>query len=271
MSNNHAAFVGEIPTNYERYLGPLIFDTYAEDLANRINLADDALLLETAAGTGLATRKIRDRLSTSVRIIATDLNADMLSLAQSKFEADENIEFQTADAQALDYADASFDAIACQFSVMFFPDKPAALKEAARVLKPGGQFCFNVWDSLEHNDLVRVVNERVAALFSDAPPDFFNTPFGYFAIDEIKRLLGDTGFSDIDIAVLPRTSTAPGARDVALGFVTGTPLRLQIESLAPERLMEVVDRVEEAIVQQFGDGPVSAKMQAITFVAHRSV
>ena len=77
MADSHSAFIGEIPRNYEKYLGPLIFSEYAEDLANRITVPTGGSVLETAAGTGMATRQLRDSISQDVRIVATDLNEDM--------------------------------------------------------------------------------------------------------------------------------------------------------------------------------------------------
>ena len=270
MAKSHSAFVGEIPRNYEKYLGPLIFSEYAEDLANRINIPTGASLLEIAAGTGMATRQLRNTLPKDIRIMATDLNEDMLNVAQKKFDASENIEFKIANALELPFNDAMFEAVACQFSMMFFPDKLLALKEAARVLKPGGKFHFNIWDSFEHNHLVQTVNRTIAKCLPENPPDFYNVPYGYYQIDKIKALLFEAGFAEIEIFVLPKISTTDEARNVAMGFVMGTPARLQIEQSAPDSLAKIVDTVEHAIGNKFGYGAVEAKMQAIVFTAHFS-
>ncbi len=146
MADTYAAFVGSIPENYDRYLGPLIFEEYAVDLANCVAavLGTGSRVLETAAGTGIATRALRDALAPQVRVVATDLNEPMLEYAKAKFAAGENIEFQLANAMSLPFPDASFDAVVCQFSFMFFPDKLEALREVMRVLKPGGLFLFSV-------------------------------------------------------------------------------------------------------------------------------
>ena len=268
MADSHSAFIGEIPRNYEKYLGPLIFSEYAEDLAKRVSVPSGGVLLETAAGTGMATRQLRDAIEQEVRIVVTDLNEDMLDVNRGKFEDHENIEFQTANALELPFEDSSFDAVVCQFSVMFFPDKLAALKEAARILKPGGTFLFNIWDSFEHNHLIRTVNSTVAKCLPHNPPNFWDVPYGYHEIDVIKNLLFEAGFGDIEISVLPRTSTADKARHVATGYVLGTPVRLQIEQSAPESISDIVDAVEKAIGEEFGYTSVSAKMQAIVFQAH---
>jgi ubiquinone/menaquinone biosynthesis C-methylase UbiE len=80
------------------------------------------------------------------------------------------VRWQREDASSLSFPDGGFDAVLCQFGVMFFPDRPRALREAFRVLKPGGRFIFNLWDRIERNPLPDIVQRTVAALFPDAPP-----------------------------------------------------------------------------------------------------
>lgn len=121
MTSSHSAFTGEIPQNYEKYFGPLIFQEYAEDLSRRIIVPNAGVVLEAAAGTGMATRQLRAAIQQDVRIVVTDLNEDMLDVAREKIDSHENIEFQTADALQLPFDDSVFDAVVCQFSVMFFP------------------------------------------------------------------------------------------------------------------------------------------------------
>ena len=86
---------------------------------------------------------------------ATDLNQPMLDHAKARQPADSRIEWRQADALALPFEDRSFDAVACQFGVMFFPDKVQGYKEARRVLKPGGHFFFNVWDRIRRKRFCR--------------------------------------------------------------------------------------------------------------------
>ena len=133
---------------------------------------------------------LRNTLPQDVKIIVTDLNQSMLDFAKGKFNGHENIKFETADVLDLPYPPAFFDAVVSQFSLMFFPDKQSALNEAARVLKSGGTFIFNIWDSFEHNHLLQTVNQSLNQLFPDNPPKFFDVPYCYFQIDEVKRLLG---------------------------------------------------------------------------------
>jgi len=267
MVDTDTAFIGSIPEYYDRYFGPIIFEEYAKDLVRRISVPAGGIVLEIAAGTGIVTRHLRNQLPQDVKVIATDLNESMLEHAQHKFNDHENIKFETADAANLAYPPAFFDAVISQFSLMFFPDKQIAINEAARVLKPGGTFVFNIWDSFDHNHLLQTVNESLIQLFEDDPPGFFDVPYCYYQIDEVKRLLGLAGFGNIEISVLPRISHSETARHVALATILGTPVSLQIVERGFE-LEKVVDIVEKAVSETYGHSSIETKMQAIVFNAN---
>lgn len=260
-----------IPEYYDQYLGPLLVEGYAADLARRVSVPRGGAVLEIAAGTGVATRLLRKSLHKDVRLVVTDLSAPLLQIARTKFRSRTNIEFQVADVNQLAFANASFDAVVCQFSLMFFPDKSAVVQEAARVLKPGGTFIFSLWDSYEHNDLVRTIHDTLINLFPKNPPSFFDTPYGYYQLDEVKTLLANTGFGEMEISILPRLSQAETPRQVALGYILGTPVCSEIAERGGLGVDEVVNLVEQVIGDTYGQTSAHAKMQALIFKAHRNV
>src|SRR6185369_2662198 len=126
-------------------------EPYAEDLARRLAPLRPGRLLEIAAGTGVVTRRLAASLPKECAIVATDLNPPMIEQAKAIGTA-RAVEWRQADAMKLPFGDAEFDAVVCQFGVMFFPDKAHAFAEARRVLKPGGTFLFNAWDRIEDNE-----------------------------------------------------------------------------------------------------------------------
>src|SRR4051794_14861952 len=126
MDNKNAQFAGSIPAAYDRYLGPMFFQPYAEDIAARLNVGPNSSVLELACGTGIVTRVLRDRLPATARLIATDLNEGMMQIAAEKFTQSNVVEWKQADATRLPFDDGSFDTVVCQFGLMFFPDKPLA-------------------------------------------------------------------------------------------------------------------------------------------------
>jgi len=162
-------FRGAIPEIYDRFLVPLIFESYALDLAERLAKIEPRDVLETAAGTGVLTRAIASRLPARARMVATDLNQPMVDHAAAKQPRDSRITWRQADALALPFEDHSFDAMVCQFGVMFFSDKLQGYQEARRVLKGDGHFLFNVWDRISENEFADVVTEALAAFFRTIP------------------------------------------------------------------------------------------------------
>jgi len=266
MNDGDRAFVGSIPEIYDRYMGPTFFEPYALDLARRLTGFDGALL-ETAAGTGRVTRALVHALGPGATIMATDLNEPMLARAGENIRAT-NIQWRQADAQALPFEDDRFDAVVCQFGVMFFPDKAAAYAESRRVLRPGGRFVFNVWDGLDLNDISKVVHETVASLFPDDPPAFFaRVPFGYCDEARIRGELAEAGFSSVEVERVALETPAASAADAAMGLCTGTPLRNEIEGRRPGGLQAVVQTVTEILFREFGHGAIVGRGQALVVTA----
>jgi len=128
--NSDTAYAGPIPAIYDRLLVPMIFASFAEDLAERVAALRPARVLEIAAGTGAVTRAMAKALPATVEIVATDLNQAMLDHAAATI-ASPRIAWRQADALALPFADQSFDAAVCQFGVMFFPDSSSAFARRA--------------------------------------------------------------------------------------------------------------------------------------------
>ncbi len=262
-------FVGSIPALYDRHLGPFIFEPYAQDLAARIAPFAPRHLLETAAGTGIVTRALARTLPESVAITATDLNQAMVDHAAAQTKAG-NVTWRQADALALPFADGAFDAVVCQFGVMFFPDRGAGFREALRVLKPGGRFLFSVWDRIEENEIPRVVTDAVATLFPADPPQFLaRTPHGYHDVAAIRAQLAQAGFGRIEIETIAKRGRAPSPRDPAIGFCQGTPLRNEIAARDAGRLEEATEAAARAVAARFGPGPIEGKIQAHVITAMR--
>jgi ubiquinone/menaquinone biosynthesis C-methylase UbiE len=269
MEKTDTVFAGSIPALYERYMGPLLFEPYAADLAARLAGVTAGRVLETAAGTGILTRQLAHTLSDAVAIVATDLNQPMLDFAAAQLSTP-RVMWQQADAQRLPFGDSAFDAVICQFGVMFFPDKRTAYREALRMLKPGGCFVFSVWDRLEENEIANLVNEAIAGLFPGDPPQFFaRTPHGYHDLDAIRDELAEVGFSVVDAETVQKLSLAVSPRDAVTGLCQGTPLRNEIEARKPVSIEEATEAAANSVAARFGPGPVRARMQAHVITAAR--
>jgi ubiquinone/menaquinone biosynthesis C-methylase UbiE len=269
MAKVDTVFAGSIPALYDKYLGPMIFQPYADELAQRLFSLKAGSVLEIAAGTGIVTQALLKTLPPAVRIVATDLNQAMLDVAAAKDKVS-RVSWQQADAQTLPFPDASFDAVVCQFGAMFFPDKPKAFGEARRVLKPGGRYLVSVWDSLAHNEVTDLVVSAVAEMFPSDPPQFLaRTPHGHYDKDVIIAALKQAGFTDVTAETVTKRGKAASATDAVFGLVQGTPHRSEIEARDATRLAEATERAAARVKAKFGDGPIDSKIQAIVFTAIR--
>ena len=129
---------------------------------------------------------------------------------------------------------------------------------------------FSVWDHIEENEATDLVSRAVASLFPKDPPGFLaRTPHGYHDLATIGDALKRSGFSAVKAETVPKRGRASSARDPAIGFCQGSPLRNEIEARDKSRLDEATDIAAEAVAKRFGRGPIDGKIQAHVIVAAR--
>lgn len=270
-TGDRARFGGSMPRSYHGRLVPLLFHDYAEDLAARTGPIAGGAVLETAAGTGVVSQRLRATLPTDTRLTVSDLSPDMLALAREALNGAPGVDFLAADATALPFDSGSFDAVVCQFGVMFFRDEPTAFAEATRVLKPGGRFLFNVWDDLTGNPLPACVHEAFASAAPADPPRFLEKPFRALDLTRIVRDLQAAGFAEIRMTALPKICRVASATNAVHTFLEATPLGVQVA----ERGLDGVAAASavRALAERFAGGDESARftvpMRAVVFEAIR--
>jgi SAM-dependent methyltransferase len=261
-----AQFVGDIPRYYDRHLGPIIFQDYAADLAQRAARIGGRDVLEIAAGTGISTVALHAALPPAARLTATDLNAPMLDIARAKLPAATNVTFQPADAMALPFADAAFDLIVIQFGAMFFPDKPAAFAEARRVLKPDGALLFNVWSAMSANPFAEIANAAGIHFLPDNPPKFYLTPFGYADVARVRADLAAGGFKTVSHEVVRVSKTVAYWDHFARGAIYGNPMIADLQAAGIDT-EEVCGWIAAALRTRFGAAPSKMPLEAIVYEA----
>ena len=262
-------FAGSIPDVYDDYLVPLIFEQYADDLAQRTGALDPQKVLEIAAGSGVVTRAVAAVLDPAARYVVTDLNRPMLDRAASMQDDPSRVKWEPADALDLRFEDDSFDLVLCQFGAMFFPDRVRAYREAHRVLGEGGAFIFNMWDRIEENDFAFEVTRALAEVFPDDPPSFLpRTPHGHYDTTTYRSELETAGFSQVKIEPVDAVSVAANPAIPAVAYCQGTPLRNEIEARNPPGLEEATARATDAIRQRFGDGEVHSRIRGFVITAY---
>ncbi len=254
------AFTGTVPANYDRYLGPLLFIPYAKDIAERIP-GNAQSILELACGTGLVTAQIAKKFYSNSKIVATDLNPDMIAVASSVVK-ETNVEWQVADMSQLPFEDNSFDAVVCQFGLMFVPDKSKAFSEAHRVLKKGGTFIFNTWDKIQEAGAMYIGNQIIREFFKANPPNFYKTPYSMHDPVELERFLTGAGFSSPHVELVKKEGSALTAMDAAKGIVEGSPILKEIMDRDANAIVAIENKIEEKLAQKYGRGLLTHQIQA---------
>jgi ubiquinone/menaquinone biosynthesis C-methylase UbiE len=262
-----SSFTEDVAAFYDSTLVPLIFEPYADDLAVRTRALNPTSVLEVACGTGVVTRALASSLPGACTITATDLNEAMLAHAQ-RVGTSRPVTWRQADVMALPYADETFDVGVCQFGAMFFPDRAAAYREIRRVLRPGGTFLFNIWNSIEDNEIADIVTDAVGSLYPEDPPLVLaRTPHGHGLPAEIEGDVKAAGFDRCSLNQRDDVSPASGAKVPAIAYVQGTPLRNEIEARDPGGLARATEVATAALRARYGDGPIQGRISAVVVAA----
>ena len=260
------AFTGAIPANYENYLGPFLFEPYADDLVSRLQHKKYNDILEIACGTGRVTAHLERSVQFDT-LVATDLNPDMIDIARTKVKSNK-IKWMQANAMDLPFDDRYFDLVVIQFGIMFFPDKQKGLKEAYRVLRPAGKLIFNTWDKPEAVPAIYKARKIIESFLGDDLPVFYDIPYSMHDKNELKSLTELAGFKEIMVSLIKKEGVSSSATGLAKGIVEGNPIYLTIMEKDPSLIKIIEDQISKELVTEFGE-QVKSPLQAWVVEANK--
>jgi SAM-dependent methyltransferase len=240
---------GQVSTSaariYEELYVPALFSQWAPQLLDRAGLRPGARVLDVACGTGVVAREAARRAGAE-HVTGLDINDEMLGVAREKGPA---ISWRNGSAEDLPFSDASFEAVVCQFALMFFEDRQRALREMWRVLVPGGRLVVAVWDGLESSP---GYSAWIALIEEELGPDAaagLRSPFVLGDTGELRRIFAAAGINEPGIETVDGWGTFDSVeawveidvRGWVLSDQVDEAVLARLQSLAKDRLGGFVD------------------------------
>jgi len=261
--------VDEGPRAYERYLVPTLFAACADLLLDLAAVGPGDRVVDVACGTGIVARRAAARVGPGGAVTGTDINVEMLAVAREA-DADGAVRWERADAAALPVADGDADVVLCQHGIQYLPDRPAALAEARRVLRPGGRVAVAMWRSTAHQPGFAALAGALERGAGPAAGDIMRTPFGGPHPDALRPLLAAAGFGTAHTRIGVIAVRFPSARDFLARQVAASPLVGVVGALAPDRAAALEEEVDRALAPFVDDDGVTFPMETWLVSAQRT-
>lgn len=219
----HPPITGTPAEIYEQHMVPAIFARWAPDLVAAAEVKPGSRVLDVACGTGAVTRVLAERVGPAGTVVGLDINPGMLAVARTAVPLP-NIEWLEGSAVNMALPDATFDSVLCEQGLQFFPDKPAALAEMRRVLKPSGRLALSCWHTVEHMLGYLALEQALAKRVG--PEQAALPPFSLGDADTLRRLVTGAGFHAVRLRVDAKLIRFHSAEHMVRAVVGGAPTML---------------------------------------------
>jgi ubiquinone/menaquinone biosynthesis C-methylase UbiE len=249
---------------YEELYVPALFQEWAPRMVDAARVAPGQRVLDVACGTGVLTRALGERVGASGHVAGLDVNDGMLAVARRRGPA---VAWHRAAAETMPFGDADFDAVLCQFALMFFDARPKALAEMRRVLRPGGRLAVAVWAPLEDAPAYAAVVALLDRMFGPAAGASLRAPFVLGDPAQTVSLVTAAGFSDVRAVTHEGRARFPSLEAWMHADVRGWTAADLIDDGRYARLLDEARRELARFVQP--DGTVVFRMPAHIVTASR--
>lgn len=262
-----------VPKAYEEFFVPRLFEPWAALLLDEAKLKKGQAVIDVATGPGTVARLAAPRLGPKGRIVATDISRPMLDIARAKraLAGAAPIEYVESPAAPLAAPTGAFDVVLCQQGLQFFPDRPAALREMKRVLKPGGHAVIAVWTAIARNQIFAAFH---AALRAATPPDLaglITAPFSWHSSAELKAAAEEAGFRKVRLLTRSLPMVMEKGLEQAVQSFSATPVSPGVAALPQSIQDSFFARMRQELSALVVDGKVIGEMVSNIIVAHAEV
>jgi SAM-dependent methyltransferase len=244
---------------YERFFVPALFDQWPGQLLELAGVRAGDRVLDVACGTGVLARTAQALVGPTGSLTGLDLNAGMLTVAA---QAEPGVTWVSGPAEALSMADESFDRVLCQFGLMFFADREAAVREMARVTRPGGQVCVATWAGLAESPGYAALTDLLEELFGREPAEALGAPFSLGTEAELRGAMA-AAFDQVAVQRLEGRARFPSIDDWVATDVRAWTLRDMLD----DRQFEDLRAAAQVRLREFCDADGRVAFDAPALVA----
>lgn len=248
---------------YEAFFVPALFAEWAPRVADAAAIEHGHAVLDVGCGTGVLAREALERVGPDGSVVGLDRNPGMLAVAGEREPA---VAWREGRAEELPFEDASFDAVTCQFSLMFFEDSAAALSEMWRVTRPGGRVAVAVWDSLDATPGYAAMAELLRRLFGDEAAESLRVPYAMGDTAALGRLFERAGLGTPHVDTVSGTARFPSIERWVYTDINGWTLAGKLDDDQYQRLLKEAEGSLGAFVQADGTVAFASPAHVVTAV-----
>lgn len=251
---------GAASEGYAEHVAPVMMRPFAEDIVERLDLSDDATVLEVASGSGALTELLAGRAKS---VLATDFAPKMVDVLRARMQAlgAANVRCEVMNGESLDVPDSSYDAASCSFGLMFFPNRQKGFDELSRVTRPGGRVAATGWAGPDRFEAFGLFLAALNAAFPDMPPPSTPPPvFGLADPAVFRSHMERAGFRDVKVEHVAHDLEIPDfERTWSMLTVGAPPVQALFDQVGAEGRERIRDELREIVMQRFGSGPIRVR------------
>jgi SAM-dependent methyltransferase len=249
---------------YESEFVPAIFAEWAPLLVGMAGVRPGQAVLDVACGTGIVARVAADHVGTE-GVVGVDLNEAMLTVAR---RVRPELEWRRADALALPFPGESFDTVLCQMALMFFPDRPRAVAEMARVTRDGGRIGLVVPAAIEDQPAYRLLVDIVREHAGQDGASLLDTYWSCGDLGGLRRLVEGAGLRPDGVRTHIGTARFGSPDDLVTTEVEGSPLAERISAETYRRIRRDAGEALRPFIAD--DGTLHAPLHGHVLIATKA-